>query len=429
MSKFWINQPVNKEEYSSFINGKVMILKQDILPHYLPDYLSWITLDITDDNTLNTVHQFLSENYITDVNKMYRLDYSKEFIRWSWMSPEYNKELHLGIVFTNPMDKIPVLVGVVIGTPMNMNINKMNTKLVGINFLCIHEKLRNKQLAPLLIKEITRRSVLLNMDIALYTVAKKVTKPFSKCRFSNIYLNIKKLEECVFLPHDYPGAKLQSDLALALTVYTTPYKIRPMTVNDIDALYELLPSFMSKYKVYQTFSKDEIKHYFLNNIVQTYIIEEMINDTIPSGIFDLCKINVFRNVVPKTIIGMFSIYGLPSKLLFKNKNSHINFAHLYYYFYDNQYINMNDIIREACLYCKKSNYDIISLLNIMDYKYINSRRYIDNDNDPGSLSCTDPNRGRGRSEQSREDDYDLYYYMYNYIVNDISTDDLGVVFM
>jgi len=411
MSKFWINEPVNKEEYSSFINGKIMILKQDILTHYLPNHLRWITLDITDDNTLNLVYQFLSENYITDVNKMYRLDYSKEFIRWSWMSPGYNKELHLGLVCINPIDNIPILVGVVIGTPTNMNINKINTTLISINFLCIHEKLRNKQLAPLLIKEITRRSVLLNMDIALYTVAKKVTKPFSKCRFSNIYLNIKKLEDCVFLPKDYTGGKLQSDLALALTVYTTPYKVRPMTVNDIDALYELLPSFMSKYKVYQTFSKDEIKHYFLNNIVQTYIIEEIINYKIPTGIFDLCKINIFRNdFTPKTIIGMFSIYGLPSKLLFKNKNSHINFAHLYYYFYDSQYINMNDIIREACLYCKQCDYDIISLLNIMDYKHINSQKYIDNDNE-------------------QDDDYDLYYYMYNYIINDISNDELGVVLM
>jgi len=425
MSKFWINQPVNKEEYSSFINGKIMILKQDTLPDNLPNNFSWITLDITDDNTLNAVHQFLSENYITDVNKMYRLDYSKEFIRWSWMSPGYNKELHLGLVCINPVEKVPILVGVVIGVPMTLKINKMNVKLVGINFLCLHEKLRNKQFAPLLIKEITRRSVLLNMDIALYTVAKKVTKPFSKCRFSNIYLNIKKLEDCVFLPKDYMGAKLQSDLPLALTVYTTPYKIRPMTINDIDALHELLPTFMSKYKVYQTFSKDEIKHYFLNNIVQTYIIEEMINYKVPTGIFDFCKINVFRNdFMPKTIIGMFSIYGLPSKLLFKNKNSHINFAHLYYYFYNNQYINMNDIIREACLYCKQSDYDIISLLNIMDYKYINSQKYIDNDNDPGL--CRDPGLSRN---QQQDDDYDLYYYMYNYIVNDISTDELGVILM
>lgn len=408
MSKFWNNQPVNKEEYSSFINGKITILKQDIFANYLPENLSWMTLDITNDNTLNMVYQFLSDHYITDVNKMYRLDYSKEFIRWSWMSPDYNKELHLGVIYTNPNDNVSILVGVVIGTPMNIKINNIDTKLVGINFLCIHNELRNKQLAPLIIKEITRRSVLLNMDIALYTVAKKVTKPFSKCRFSNIYLNIKKLEECVFLPKGYTDGKLQSDLALALTVYTTPYKVRVMTIDDIDILYELLPSFMSKYKVYQTFTKCEIRHYFLNNIVQTYIIEEMEHErVIPTCIFDIVKKSIFKKK-PK-IIGMFSIYSLPSRLLFKNKNSHINFAHLYYYFYDNQYINMNDIMREACLYCKKSNYDIMSLLNIMDYKYINSKRYIDNNNE--------------------DDDYNLYYYMYNYIINDIENDKLGVMLM
>lgn len=30
-------------------------------------------------------------------------------------------------------------------------------KMVEINFLCVHKKLRDKRLAPLLIKEITRR--------------------------------------------------------------------------------------------------------------------------------------------------------------------------------------------------------------------------------------------------------------------------------
>ena len=44
-----------------------------------------------------------------------------------------------------------------------------NIKMVEINFLCIHPRLRNKRLSPVLIKEATRRTNLHNMWQAFYT--------------------------------------------------------------------------------------------------------------------------------------------------------------------------------------------------------------------------------------------------------------------
>lgn len=49
------------------------------------------------------------------------------------------------------------LYGFVAGVPSNISIRGNVMKAAIIDFLCVHKKLRSKRLAPVLIKEITRR--------------------------------------------------------------------------------------------------------------------------------------------------------------------------------------------------------------------------------------------------------------------------------
>jgi glycylpeptide N-tetradecanoyltransferase len=51
-----------------------------------------------------------------------------------------------------------------------------------INFLCVHKKLRSKRLAPVLIKEVTRRVNLRGIFQAVYTAGVLLPKPVSACR-------------------------------------------------------------------------------------------------------------------------------------------------------------------------------------------------------------------------------------------------------
>jgi glycylpeptide N-tetradecanoyltransferase len=41
--------------------------------------------------------------------------------------------------------------------PVHMNANSKAIKMAEVNFLCVHKSLRDKRLAPTLIKEVTRR--------------------------------------------------------------------------------------------------------------------------------------------------------------------------------------------------------------------------------------------------------------------------------
>lgn len=58
-----------------------------------------------------------------------------------------------------------------------------SVKLVSeINFLCVHKKLRNKRLAPVLIKEVTRRCNVMGIFQAIYTVGMYLPTPISACQ-------------------------------------------------------------------------------------------------------------------------------------------------------------------------------------------------------------------------------------------------------
>ncbi len=54
-------------------------------------------------------------------------------------------------------------------------------KVVEINFLCVHKKLREKRLAPVLIQEITRRVNLEGIFQAVYTAGSLLPRPVAQC--------------------------------------------------------------------------------------------------------------------------------------------------------------------------------------------------------------------------------------------------------
>lgn len=49
------------------------------------------------------------------------------------------------------------LFGFISAIPVHIHCNFKSVRMVEINFLCVHKDLRAKRLAPVLIKEITRR--------------------------------------------------------------------------------------------------------------------------------------------------------------------------------------------------------------------------------------------------------------------------------
>jgi glycylpeptide N-tetradecanoyltransferase len=91
------------------------------------------------------------------------------------------------------------LVGFISAVPSHMKVYEKEVKMVEINYLCVHKKLRAKRVAPVLIKEITRRVNLQGIFQAVYTAGVILPSPVAKCRYKKMQalLSHKKLQ-CSF---------------------------------------------------------------------------------------------------------------------------------------------------------------------------------------------------------------------------------------
>ena len=146
---------------------------------------------------MKEIYEFLNGNYVEDAEAMFRFDYSKEFLEWyigGWELDICNISFCACRALRPPgmfpewlvgvrVSKSHKLVGFIAAVPAHLSLCHQAPQLmVEINFLCVHKKLRDKRLAPVLIKEITRRVNLRGIFQAAYTAGTIVPTPVVGCR-------------------------------------------------------------------------------------------------------------------------------------------------------------------------------------------------------------------------------------------------------
>merc|ERR1711997_838190 len=274
--EFWSTQPVPKidEEITTneAIEPDVSLDKLRQEPYSLPAGFQWDTLNLDDPIVLKELYVLLTENYVEDDDNMFRFDYSPEFLRWALMPPEYLQEWHTGVRIT----KSSKLVGFISAVPAKIRIQEVNKKMVEINFLCVHKKLRSKRLAPVLIREITRRVNMQGIFQAVYTAGVVLPKPVGTCRYWHRSINPKKLIEVKF-SHLSRNMTMQRHLKLyKLPEVTKTEGLRKLKAEDVPAVTELLNSYLSKFDLSPVYNEEELQHWFLpqKNIVDSYVVEK-----------------------------------------------------------------------------------------------------------------------------------------------------------
>ena len=150
--------------------------------------------------------------------------------------PGYKKEWLFGV----RGGKKNKLYGFISGIPTTVIVREKKVTMAEINFLCVHKGLRTKRLAPVLIKEVTRRVNLHNIWQAVYTAGIVIPKPIAKTTYWHRSLNPKKLIEVGFssLPANTPMARYVK--LLKLPQETLIPGIRPMVKSDLKEVYPLL---------------------------------------------------------------------------------------------------------------------------------------------------------------------------------------------
>lgn len=105
-------------------------------------------------------------------------------------------------------------------------------KCAEINFLCVHKKLRAKRLAPILIREITRRVNLCDIWQAIYTAGATIPTPFCGALYWHRSLNPKKLHEIGF-SHKPDHLTMARYVKINKLPEVSIPEMRPMTEADV----------------------------------------------------------------------------------------------------------------------------------------------------------------------------------------------------
>lgn len=348
--QFWETQPVPRlnetPESSEAIEPNKTPDQVKSEPYNLPDGFVWDTLEIDNDSILKELYTLLNENYVEDEDAMFRFDYSPQFLRWALQPPGWRQEWHCGV----RVQKSNKLVGFIGATPAEIKIaageDSKIIKMVEINFLCVHKKLRSKRMAPVLIREITRRVNLLGIFQAIYTAGVVLPKPVAKCRYYHRSLNPKKLIDVKF-------SSLTKNMTMkrTLRLYNLPEDPRlegfkELNKTHIPQVYSMLSEYLDKFDLAPKFSIEEVEHWFLpqQDVINSYVVER-----------------------DGQVLAFTSFYTLPSTVISHPTYDSIKAAYSFYN-YSTQPITLVELIRDSLIMAKKMDYDVFNALDLMENK-------------------------------------------------------------
>lgn len=377
--EFWDTQPVPKLGDKVDEIGKIEPDREDVrqTPFSLPSGFYWDTLDLSSQLQLEEVYKLLNENYVEDEDNMFRFDYSADFLQWALRPPGWVQDWHCGV----RVKKNGLLVGFISAVPAMIKVYDRRQRMVEINFLCVHKKLRSKRVAPVLIREITRRVNQRGIFQATYTAGVLLPKPVAKCRYFHRPLNPKKLVAIKF-SHIGRNQTMQRLLKLMRLPEEPQIKgLRLMENKDVPACHQLLTNHLAKFSLSPVFMPDEVAHYFIprDGIITTYVVENENNE----------------------VTDMASFFTLPSSVMHNSEHSTMKAAYSYYTVAST--VSLKDLVKDMLIMAKKTQHDVFNALDLMDNQtYLKDLKF-----------------GMG--------DGNLHYYLYNFKCPEMSEKQVGLV--
>ncbi|KAF5889680.1 Glycylpeptide N-tetradecanoyltransferase 1, partial [Clarias magur] len=306
--RFWNSQPVIKigEEVTSHgpIQSEKLNIRQE--SYSLPEGFYWDTLDLDNTEQLGELCTLLNENYTQEDDNTLRLHYAPEFLLWALCPPGWQPEWHCGV----RVDSNKKLVGFVSAVPATVKIYNIDKMMVEVNFLCVHKKLRSKRMAPVLIREITRRVQQKGLHQAIYSANVVLPTPVASCRYWQRSLNPRKLIELniVSLPRNMT---LQRALKLnRLPEMTKTPGLRIMTLTDVPKVQDLLREYLKDFHLIPILNEEETQHWFLprDGIIDTYVVEGLGGVITDMVSFYTVSSTVLNNITHRSLKAAYALY-------------------------------------------------------------------------------------------------------------------------
>lgn len=377
--RFWNTQPVPKLDEDVTSHGPIQSEKQSVREesYSLPEGFCWDTVDLGNPEQLGELCTLLNENYTEEDDNTLRSHYSPEFLLWALRPPGWQPDWHCG-VRVNSNRK---LVGFIGAIPATVQIYDMERKMVEVNFLCVHKKLRSKRVAPVLIREISRRIQKQGLFQAVYSASAVLPSPVSSCRYWHRSLNPRKLIELNFSSLTR-NMTLQRALKLNRLPETTKTSgLRLMALADIPQVQALLTEYLRGFQLFPILNQEEVQHWFLprDGVVDTYVVERS----------------------DGAITAMVSFYTMSSIVLNHLVHRRLKAAHALYAVTTSTPVQQ--IMEDILIIAKARGFDVFTALDVLGNKaFLESLRFT-------------------------EGDAHMHYYLYNWQCPRINPDKVGMV--
>ncbi|PAV72166.1 hypothetical protein WR25_00016 [Diploscapter pachys] len=343
--QFWSTQPVPTfdevvdDSVNTHIDPDLDPSQIRAEPYTLPAGFEWKDVDVNDAKQLQELYSLLTENYVEDDDNMFRFDYSSEFLKWALQVPGWLPQFHCGVRVQNSGK----LVAFISAIPQTLKVYNKVVKMVEINFLCVVKKLRSKRVAPVLIREITRRVNQTGVFQAAFTAGIVIPKPISVCRYWHRSLNPKKLVEVKF---SHIGQKMT--IARMIKLYKLPAEtatpgLRPMEKKDADVVTKLLNDYLKQFQLAPVFDRHEVEHIFLPqaDVIYSYVVENS----------------------KGKVTDFVSFYCLPSSVMKHAQHKNIKAAYSYYNVADT--VPLKQLMNDALILAHQANFDVFNALDLM----------------------------------------------------------------
>lgn len=289
MHRFWVDQPVvrkneERDEFDCYVDVSIPVTAPPDQAAHLPAGFTWCTLDVNDPIQLKEIYKLLSLNYVEDSNHRFRFLYSETLLKWALTTPGQIDDLIFGV-----RTKAGVLAGFIAGIPINIKLNGKSEPWCGVNLLCVHSRLRKKQMAPVLISEMQRRVRLHKVYRAVFCGDQIPSKPFAKSFYKHRPINLKKLSDIGFYP--ITAKKMASAQKRFMTPKLVHGNVRPFNPEtDCDGVVQLMNETNVNFKYDVDFTPDVVRHFFtpVNDVLYSYVIP---NSTRIDAVFSFYLMN------------------------------------------------------------------------------------------------------------------------------------------
>lgn len=366
--KFWNTQPVVKSTEVVSLDkpyGGEIELSEEVK---LQDDFEWFTPDLNDELEVEKICLFLNTHYSNAI--LLKTHYTPSFLK-HYLGGD---NLFLGIrVKTNK-----IIVSFVAGTINKMQVGKYVEQFVDVNLLCVYPKLRNKNLASLIIKELKRRVNLQNYKYGIFTTEDYLLKPIASIQYFNRPINIKKLIDIKYIK---PTGQVKIE-DIEKTMELPANKLDNFVVmqeEHIISALNKLNRYLSRYNLHPIFDEVEFRRIFYNNEhVQSFA---MLDDN-------------------KSVIDFISYYVITKEVV--GHDTYIKTGFLYYY--SSTVETVLKLIKNVLICARNNNIDLFHAFNIME--------------NPSVIHDL-------MFEQSQ---LNYHYYLYNWKMKPLDVNQIGKIF-